>query len=613
MMKKLISVFIAIIMVFGLTSAAFAKGQCDCGKTPVIMISGFGATTLVRADDETAVFPPSVDTILASVKKHASKLDVNDLTKFIYPVIEDILDPIRMNPDGTSYYDIRAIYSSVEDTCYRGFVKNDATAYIPYGDSDFLDMKSAAERLGDDHVFNFLFDWRKSGDEVADELLGYIEDVREFTGHDKVSIYCLSQGSVPVAQYLYKYADKGYVENMLFDNPIFDGSDFVSDILGGEKGMTLNIDEILDLLENIIHVEINISEILGVLPSDKVDPFVNKQVKLAAEKVILPIAKSAPAYLEMAPKGEYKRIVDTYFSDEGSEKLVEKAEKVMNGYRADIESTLRNAVSEGIDLSVLSCSGFGLVTGGKAQSDAIVNLSSSCGAYCNDMGEPFADDYVQKKDLGKNCISPDRTIDLSCGFIPEKTWIINERYHGQGEWAPNSLALIEELLYTHNLRDAWSSAEFPQFMQSDDPGADIFACFPETNSLYAVKGSNGTLILKNTSKTFSELITGITAGSAKAEICSLPVILRPGEKLAVTVDTGSALCENIEINYCTSDNFCVGKTKSFTFSVTDNYSGVTSDKEETGFASNGILKTVIACVWQTSVRMMQALKGLFDK
>lgn len=599
-------------MLVSLCVPAFAAEKCDCGKTPVIMISGFGATTLMRVNQDgtqEAVFPPSAQQILDVVKKNINKIDTNEITRFIYAVIEDILDPIRMNPDGTSYYDIKAIYSSVEDTCYDGFVRNGATAYIPYGDSDFLDMKSAAERLGGDHVFNFLFDWRKSGDEVADELLSYIEAVREFTGHDKVSVYCLSQGSVPVAQYLYKYADKGYIENMLFDNPIFEGSDFVAEILGGEKEMNLNIDEIIDLLESIIHIEINLSDILNVLPSDKIDPFANKQVKLAAEKVILPVAKCAPAYLEMAPASEYERIVSTYYSDEGNEKLVAEADKVMNGYRANVEGTLRNAMNCGIDLSILSCSGFGLVTGGDTQSDAIVNLSSSCGAFCNPIGEPFDSAYVQKKDIDKYCISPDRTIDLSCGYVPEKTWVINERYHGQGEWAPNSLKLIEELLYTHNLTDAWCSLQFPQFMQSDDPCSDVYAAFVQTNSLIAKKGGSGALVIRNTSNQFSEIITSVSAG--ETSLNKIPVVLLPGEEMILTVDTGENTSGNITVKYISADLPITENSKTFGYTVTDSYSGVLSDNtaEEKNIIESFVdsIKNIVSIVRS----FIETIKGFF--
>lgn len=610
-MKKIIALFLSLIMTFGFCVTALAADKCSCGKTPVIMISGFGATTLVRVNDDgtqEVVFPPSTDRLLDVIKKNADKLDVNDISKFIYAIIEDILDPIRMNPDGTSYYYIKAVYSSVEDTCYDGFVRNNATAYIPYGDSDFLDMKSAAERLGGDHVFNFLFDWRKSGNEVADELLRYIEEVRSLTGHDKVSVYCLSQGSVPVAQYLYKYAQMGYIENMVFDNPIFDGSEFVSEILCGEKEMNLNIDEVLDLLESILHTEINVSEILGVLPGDKIDPFVNTQVKLAAEKVIFPVAKDAPAYLEMAPSYEFERIVKTYFSGEGNEKLVAEASKVMNGYRSDIEGTLRNAMNFGAEISIISCSGFGLVTGGTVQSDAIVNLSSSCGAHCNKIGEPFDASYVQKKNIGKYCISPDRTIDLSCGYLPERTWIINERYHGQGEWAPNSLALIEELLYTHNLKDAWCSAQFPQFMQSDDPCSDIFASFRETNSLLTQKGGSGELVIRNTSDKFTSLITEVTCDGAELSSSFCPTILAPGDEMTLLVDTSECSYGSIDVKYYTTDNLITEKTKCFGFTVTDEYGGVVTEKENSDEMS--FLETILSTLNRLITRLIEILKNL---
>lgn len=604
-MKKVLSLLLACVMIISFCAPVLAVDGCDCGKTPVVMISGFGATTLVRVNDDgsrEAVFPPSMDRILTIVKNNISKFDPNNIIDFVYAIIGDVLDPIRMNPDGTSYYNIEPVYSSVEDTSYKGFVKNDATALIPYGDSDFLDMKSAAERLGDDHVFNFLFDWRKSGDEVADELLSYIEDVRSFTGHDKVSVYCLSQGSVPVAQYLYKYADKGYIENMLFDNPIFDGSEFVSEILGGDKDMNLNIDEIIDLLESIIHIEINLSDILNVLPSDKIDPFANKQVKLAKEAVILPIAKCAPAYLEMAPVEEYQRIIDTYYSDEGNEILVAEADKVMNGYRSNIEGTLRNAIKCGADVSIVSCSGFGLVTGGTTQSDAIVDLASSCGAFTSPIGEPFDTSYVQKKNIGKYCISPDRTIDLSCGYIPEKTWVINERYHGQGEWAPNSLALIEELLYTHNLTDAWCSNQFPQFMQSDDPCADVYVSFAETNSLISPVGGSGELIVRNTSNQFPEIITSVKCGD-KA-ISRLPAVLLPGEEIIISADTTENTSGYITVKYVSLD-LPTEKSKTFGYTVTDSFSGKLADEAKTE-------KSIIESVTDSIRNIVMIIKGFVE-
>ena len=176
----------------------------------------------------------------------------------IADTVADLVEPIRMNPDGTSFYNIRPILSSAKDTSYASFKKNDMLKLIPYYDSEFLDMKRTAAVVGDDHVFNFLFDWRLSGDDVADELLEYIEDVMELTGHSKVSLYCLSQGSVPVAQYVYKYAGRGYIDNLVFNNPIFNGSEFVTKILDTDEQYTLSFEEIISLVEAIDKQSLNI-------------------------------------------------------------------------------------------------------------------------------------------------------------------------------------------------------------------------------------------------------------------------------------------------------------------------------------------------------------------
>ncbi len=581
--KRGLCVLLTLVMLMSVSAVAFAKEKCDCGHPPVIFVSGFGATYLKEIKDdgsEEIVFPPTPELIVSILKNNLDKINIKDIRDYIYAVIEDILEPVTADENGNPYHHLEPIYSSVEDTSYDGFVRNDATKYIPYGDSNFLDMKSSAERIGGDHVFNFLYDWRLSGDEAADLFLEYIEDVREYTGHDKVSVHCLSQGAVPVAQYLYKYSDKGYIDNLVFENPILDGSDFVSDLLGGrDNPYYLDYDEVLDLLEEIIHVEFNISELVGYVLKEENYEGINTQVKLAAENVIFPIAKTSPAYLEMVPSEQYSRVCAEYYT----QPIIDRANKVMNGYRADIEGTLRKAMADGVDLTIFASSGLNLVTGTKVSSDSIVNLTSACGAYVAPAGTKFPADYVQKVNNGKNSISPDRTIDLSCGYVPERTWILNERYHCMLEWSPITLALTEERLFTHNIKDAYSSAEFPQFIQTDDPNHYIHASFDNTNCLYAVKGEEGRLILRNTSTKAPLLIKGVTVSGADiTDDLDCPVMIRPGEKASLTVDTSKVTSGDITVEYYAGDNFCQIKERVFGYSVTDNYSGVmNSDTAET--------------------------------
>lgn len=598
--KAVISLVLTVIIVLSSLSVigVSASDSCDCGHTPMVMVSGFGATTLIKVNDdgsEEVAFPFDATCITNAITGNIGKFNTEAPLDFVKALLVDLIEPIRMNPDGTSYYNLRPVYETVEDTCLAGFKKNDALKYVPYTGSDFLDMERIGKKIGDDHVFNFMYDWRLSGDKIADLLDEYIADVLEYTGHDRVDIYCLSQGSVAVAQYVYKYADKAQVEDLVFDNPIVEGSNFVSDLLApADEIIRLDFESILDLLEGILHIETDISEIINILGLIPSDFDIHTVIDYAAKDLIYPIAKDSPAYLEMIIPSEYDRVIADYFSNPANEVLVAEAEKVRNGYMADVKSTFETAAEYGIEISIISHTGIDLVTATNALSDGIVDLSTSCGAYCSPDGTPFGSDYVQKVDNGRNCISPDRTVDVSCGYIPERTWIIDGLWHGMIEWAPNSLELLETLFYTDTLTDVWSSARFPQFMQSNDSNSDIYMYFTSTNSLYEVKGGSGQLVIENVSKENDMLIDTVTFDGAKGTVdIAVPVNLRPGEKMTLTVDTSKVSYGTITVTYIESDNYLKTKTKTEGFSVTDNYSGKLTGVSESSVAGDGVFAIVV--------------------
>lgn len=606
-MKKTIKVVLSFVlsMLIAFSSMSvigvFAADECDCGHTPMVMVSGFGATTLIKINDdgtEEVAFPFDANCVTGAVTRNIGKFNKEAPLDFVKALLVDLIEPIRMYPDGTSYYNLRPVYETVEDTCLAGFKKNDALKYVPYTGSDFLDMERIGKKIGDDHVFNFMYDWRLSGDKLADILDAYIEDVLEYTGHSKVDLYCLSQGSVPVAQYLYKYSDKAQVEDLVFDNPIVEGSNFVSDLLAPEdEVIKLDFESILDLLEGILHIETDISEIIAVLGMIPSDFDIHGVIDYAAKDLIYPIAKDSPAYIEMIVPEEYDRVVADYFSNPGNEKLLAEADKVRNGYMADVKGTFETAAEYGIEVSIISHTGIDLVTATKALSDGIVDLSTSCGAYCSPDGTPFPADYVQKVDNGKNCISPDRTVDLSCGYIPERTWIIDGLWHGMIEWAPNSLKLLETLFYTDDLSDAWCDARFPQFMQSNDSNSDLYMYFTSTNSMYEVVKGKGQLVIENVSKENTMLVESVTISGAEGETdIPVPVNLAPGEKFTVTIDTKNVAFGEITLTYIESDNYIKTKTKTESFSVTDNYSGKLTDAKVETVAENGIFALVMKII-----------------
>ena len=603
--KKLFCSVLCVILAFFCVQTAFAA-EPGGEKDVLIMVSGFGATTLVETDksgNEEVVFPPDGKRIEKVLKENIKNINGKKAVDCLADVVSDILEPIRMTEGGKSVYSVEPIYESAKETSYEAFEKNNALSYIPYTGSEFLDMKSAAEKLGSDRVFNFLYDWRLSGDEIADKLLKYIEEVRALTECEKVNVYCLSQGSVAVSQYLYKYSEKGYIRRLVFDNPIFEGSDFVSDLFGGKDGTySIKFNTVFDLLENILHLELDISGIAAKIPNT--DPSsVNKFLKKAADSVILPKVKNAPAFLEMVPENMYKTVIERYFASAENEPLIAEAEKARNGYMKDVSGTLKKAQENGTSVSIVSCTGSILATGTDVCSDAIVNLSLSCGACCSENADGFPASYVQKK-AGVYSISPDRTVDLSCGYLPERTWIINERYHGQVEWAPISLALVEKLLYTDELTDAYSSFEFPQFLQSDDPGRDVYCAFTSTNSLLTKTGTNGNFVVKNTSKKFPVLLKNVSIeNEALLLSAELPLILKPGESAVFGLDASKEKSSKINVAYFAGDS-ADPKEKSFSFTVSGEYPGVVLEKEERPFSENIVMR-FFAKIWDFVTRAFE--------
>ena len=69
-MKKIISLFLAAVMIFSVSSVSFAAAdECDCGVTPVVYVQGFGEALYENVDteDEISAFPPETPAILKAI------------------------------------------------------------------------------------------------------------------------------------------------------------------------------------------------------------------------------------------------------------------------------------------------------------------------------------------------------------------------------------------------------------------------------------------------------------------------------------------------------------------------------------------------------------------
>ena len=593
-LQRILSIVIAAIMlcsVFATTAAAATK--CACGHSPVIMISGFGATVLAQKQEDGTLkreFPPETKEILKllginsgdlvnGIVKLLAKQGTDAIEKPLREIITSILEPLRMNDDGTSYYDIVPILSSAEDTSLEAFTKNDQLDLVPYTGSEFLDMEVIGDKIGDDHVFNFLYDWRLSHVEAAAQLHDYIKQVCELTGHDKVSVYSISQGSLLLGTYMYEYPEDNYIDRAIFDTPLLAGSNLVSDLYTDEP-LKLNFDITLDILRAILHTETDLSFIMDIIPADGA----NSVADYGLKSMILPMVINIPSFWEMCAPDQYEYIKNLRLDPVRNAELIKKVEKTRNGFMSHISETLYAQQEKGVSISIKACSGVPLASGTYDNSDGIVNMKYSCGATCAPLGETFDSDYKQAVNTGKNNISPDRTVDLSTGYMPERTWVVSRHYHGQAEWDPRTYDLLMELLLTDNIKDAYSHIEYPQFMESLAPTSDIVILFKSTNSSFLpTMGkylfSCNCVMIKNLSKQDKIEVTSITTkdGTLRFNLTG-PMILEPGETKQISF-TGKVPSEDsydtATVTYRRMTLTGKETTRSFGYTIAHNYSGVT--------------------------------------
>lgn len=575
-MKKIISILLAAVIVLATLPVAFAQEV-----TPVVMISGFGATTLSLGDD--AVFPPSTDVLVDALgvkgmnyeetKAYIAKwLEDEGYVEQLSKIVANIIEPIRTNPDGTSYYDTKPIVSGAENTSLAAFKKNDMLDYVPYTGSEFLDMESIAERIGDENVFNFTYDWRVDYNITADELKEYIDDVLEMTGAKKVSIYSISQGCMVVGQYLYKYAHLRQLDNVVFDTPVLGGTSFASDLLKIDEPVVLNYNIILRLLSDILHIELDFTGLEPILHDD----FFTDAVRIGRDDLILPPVKSCIAFWEMVPPEKFDYLAALVLDEKENAEVISAVKKFYSGFMSDITGTFEKAEKYGATVSIKACTGFTLATTTDTYADSIVDMKYSCGAICAPYGETFPADYKQAVDNGKNSISPDRTVDISAGYWPQRTWVINGLLHGQVEWCEKSLKLVEALLYTHDLKDAYSSYEFPQFMESESPTSDIKISFKSTNSSFLLADKADVLVIKNVSKKHTMYIKSIESDKISVDF-KLGFALLPGETKELSVPAVSECSDVITVKYKESGKAFETLEKSFGVTAVGTYSGVTAN------------------------------------
>lgn len=402
---------------------------------------------------------------------------------------------LKMNDDGTpANANIGAVIYPESLEYY--YDEDSEFAYSLAGDIG----ETIAEEIGYENTYVFTYDWRLDPVKNAETLSDYIENVKDETGAEKVSIISEGYGSTIATTYLATNEDTAAdtVHNFVTVSSAFLGTSLVGDYFAGNTvNEFTNIvsftsayirytNDISDnpmtafvtwLLNYIMNNEWELQKFCFEI--EKILSVVNYTVD--ASGITAEIAKM-PGVWAMVPVSDYEDAVENIFGENTDTELYETID-AFKAYQYDYEGMLQYIKDEGVNISVVAAWDLQIMPLGKnfnVQSDGIIDTSySSFGATCvdlNDVGE--ATKVTQMYEDGHKHVSTTydmltpwyayggicKYIDASTCALPENTWFIKNMKHGTFNWESNSIEFLVWLITAESERTVWQDAAYKQFM-----------------------------------------------------------------------------------------------------------------------------------------------------
>ena len=458
-MKKVLSVILCVILIFGTMSSAYARetGSDLKSSVPVIYIAGDSndlsydnGTKTFQIDDMIKIFQDSEDGNISEAAFNILRPflikgivfnDWDDYYDAVYNEISDVYKPIMLDENGNPN----------SDCDIPQWQKNDKINAMTYNRADGNGQYS-------EKTYQFYYDWRLDPIEIADQLHEYIEGVKKASGHDKVSLSVKCLGSNIVFSYVQKYSASS-LKGVGIDVSTSMGADFLSGMLSGDFGIDGNSisrlanelaekhdDEgiYIDLVRFVTST-IELLESTGVI--DTLSDVAKEQLYSKIEYgIISALALSTfmtfPGYWAVVEADDFEKALTYVFGEEGSEKrirykgLIDKITNYNETIKKNIYPIMGKIKDAGTNMCIISKYGVQMapvLKDGSILGDEYVSVyNSSFGATTSTIYDTLDEEYIAgqiKKGLGRY-ISPDKHIDASTCLFPDYTWFFKGVAHG---------------------------------------------------------------------------------------------------------------------------------------------------------------------------------------
>lgn len=478
--KKIVSVILAITLMV----VAFVMPVGAAKVYPLVIVSGIFSTKLysnIGTADEAEVFAMD-DAALEEMIKEIGGAFIGGCIKYgqnnksydkfadeFYPVVNKYIDPIGFNQDGTA-----------KDATV-GFHQNEKpmSEYTEEEKAELSVFADAyAEEFGEENVYNFSYDWRKSPIDAAAELDEYIQTIQDDIGVKKVNVVAHSMGANVVLSYLYEFGGKS-INNLVFVAPAWQGTSLAGNVaIKNIEFDMFTVENYLVQMANVsatTHITAFIISYIATYDGLSKEYFgdINKAAagilpRLYTDTFNTNIA-GMPGFWSLVPAEYYEEGIETIFGDTIDADLKAKIDAYY-----EIQTNAKSIIEEAMDDGMT----FGIVVGYNCQmipvsneyeqSDTIIDVKyASGGATCAKYLQAFDDwtnIYNQAVKDGHNHVSWDYKVDASTCMFPEQTWFYKNLQHNAYNVDEGTTDVVVWLLSAEEQYDVFTDTEnYPQF------------------------------------------------------------------------------------------------------------------------------------------------------
>ena len=501
--KVVLSIVLAMILVVTTLAPAFASGKkCDCGTAPIVQVRGIGETLYDGEGNPVFSAENIIKGILPAIPGLTYYLATGDtdvLVDALKVAVKDIFAPVS--------YDNNLNRDSV--VTVKGYTSDSVESYVDMSEehsgSEYTLAQAVYNELGEGHSYLFIYDWTANPFDIAEDLNQFIQEVKEKSGHDKVSICAESMGGCMTNTYLalYGYDD---VENLVMANSAFNGLEMLGQLFIGNP--EIDGEALAGLIVQSIYGSAEYASLIPYIPVfEQLALFANDLFEKAGdriyEEVLIPVFGYLPSFWCFIPEYHFEEAMEKMLPDAGPELLA-----FVNEYYEKVASKTGDRVKEMVeseDVNYFCVSNYNkfiapVTETARWNSDGVIETYNTSGfATVADMGTTLGADYVQAVDMGRNMISPDNIVDASTCQAPMQTWFTKNWGHIAYSLNDGTCDFYVWLLTANEQYTIDSNPQYPQFMYYN---CEIPALMPYTCGSGDVSGDgrvtaiDATLILK---------------------------------------------------------------------------------------------------------------------